>query len=129
MMKEESNTEITDEKDAFGPFPVAPTAIASNTTPLIAVPVLHDEEYATELAVPSVASANVSTGTVSRAWGWSALVVSILSLFVLPILFGTAGVILGIIAFFRGNRSLGGWSMAISLVSIFTSVILVPYFT
>jgi hypothetical protein len=128
-MEEKSNTEITDAKDGIGPYPVLPMAIASNTTPLIAVPVLHDEEYATELAEPPMVSAGGDTGTISRAWGWSALVVSILSLFILPILFGTAGVILGIIAFFRGNRSLGGWSMAISLVSIFTSFILVPYFT
>jgi hypothetical protein len=128
-MEEESNKEITDGKDASGPFPVLPTAIASNTTPLIAVPVLHDEEYATELSAPSIAADNGDTRVVSKAWGWSALVVSILSLFIAPIFFGTAGVILGIIAFFQGNRSLGGWSMAISLVSIFTSVILVPYFT
>jgi hypothetical protein len=129
MMEEESNKQVTDEKDAIEPFPVVPTAITSTVTPLVAVPVLHDEEYATELAEPTIASANGNTESISRAWGWSALVVSILSLFVSPILFGTAGVILGIIAFFRGNRSLGGWSMAISLVSIFTSFILVPYFT
>jgi hypothetical protein len=129
MMEEESNKEITDGKDAFGPFPVLPTAMASTPTPLVAVPVLHDEEYATELTEPSAAAFNDNTRTISRAWGWSALVVSILSLFVMPVLFGTAGVILGIIAFFRGNRSLGGWSMAISLVSIFTSFILVPLFT
>jgi hypothetical protein len=129
MMEEEPIKQITDGKDSFGSFPVLPTAMASTTTPPVAVPVLHDEEYATELAEPSIVSAKSDTGIVSRAWGWSALVVSILSLFVSPVFFGPAGVILGIIAFFRGNRSLGGWSMAISLVSIFTSFILVPYFT
>jgi hypothetical protein len=119
------------ETDSVKPLPVIPTAVASPTTPLVAVPVLHDEEYATELAEPmgQLSEFDGIAEPINRTWGWSALVVSILSLFIIPLIFGSAGVVLGIIAFFRGNRMLGGWSIAISLVSIFTSLVLVPYYT
>jgi hypothetical protein len=90
----------------------------------------NDEEYATELAEPMGQLSRIDgiAEPINRTWGWSALVVSILSLFIIPVYFGSAGVVLGIIAFFRGNRVLGGWSIAISLISIITSLVLVPYY-
>ncbi|MEX2462425.1 MAG: hypothetical protein WD469_14190 [Paenibacillaceae bacterium] len=112
------------------PLPVQPTAVGSSSIPLVAVPVLRDEEYATELAEPMKhdAQSDGDAEPISRIWGWSAMVVSILSLFIFPIIMGSAGSILGIIAVFKGTRMLGGWSIAIGLVSIFTALILVPYY-
>jgi hypothetical protein len=118
------------ESESVEALPVLPTAVASPSIPLVAVPVLHDEEYATELAEPvgQLSEINGIADPISRTWGWCAIVVSILSLFILPVIFGSAGVVLGLIAFFRGNRMLGGWSIAISFVSIFTSLVLAPYY-
>jgi hypothetical protein len=128
---DDSNEKESKVKDEIDPLPVLPTAVTSSSTPLMAVPVIHDEEYATELTEP-LANDVPFTGIaepISRTWGWAALVVSILSLFILPVIFGSVGVVLGIIAFFRGNVTLGGWSMAIGFVSIFTSLVLAPIYT
>jgi hypothetical protein len=131
MKKHVSKKSIEAETDSIAPMPVIPANLAIPSTPIVAVPVLHDEEYATELAAPiSQDSLNkTSAESIDRTWGWSAMVVSIISLFILPVVMGSAGVALGIIAIIRGNRMLGGWSIAISLISIFTSLILVPYYT
>ncbi|QGQ95741.1 DUF4190 domain-containing protein [Paenibacillus psychroresistens] len=121
-------SDLENDKDSITPLPVIPTAVGSPSVPLVAVPVLHDEEYATELAEPMAQLSHFDgiAKPISRTWGWSAFVVSIISLFIMPVTIGSAGVVLGIIAFFRGNRVLGGWSIAISLISIFTSLVLVP---
>jgi hypothetical protein len=131
MSEMDEKEKLETESDSVTPIPVLPTAMTSSSIPLVAVPVLHDEEYATELAEPmgQLSEFDGIAEPINRTWGWSALVVSILSLFILPVIFGSAGVVLGIIAYFRGNRMLGGWSIAISLISIFTSLVLVPYYT
>lgn len=131
MKERRSKKNLEAETDSVAPLPVIPATLATPSTPLVAVPVLHDEEYATELAEPINQHSlyNASAEPINRTWGWSAMVVSIISLFILPVVMGSAGVILGIIAIIKGNRMLGGWSIAISLVSIFTSLILVPYYT
>jgi hypothetical protein len=128
---DDSNEKESKVKDHIGPFPVLPTPVTSSSLPLVAVPVIHDEEYATELAEPLTEDVPFPgiAEPISRTWGWAALVVSILSLFILPVIFGSAGIVLGIIAFFRGNVTLGGWSMAIGFISIFTSLVLVPIYT
>jgi hypothetical protein len=131
MSEMDEKEKLETDPDSVTPLPVLPTAVASPSIPLVAVPVLHDEEYATELAEPmgQLSEFDGIAEPINRTWGWSALVVSILSLFILPVIFGSAGVVLGIIAYFRGNRMLGGWSIAISFISIFTSLVLVPYYT
>jgi hypothetical protein len=131
MSEIDEKEKLESDTDSVTPLPVLPTAVASTSIPLVAVPVLHDEEYATELAEPmgQLSQFDGIAEPINRTWGWSALVVSILSLFIIPVIFGSAGVVLGIIAYFRGNRMLGGWSIAISLISIFTSLVLVPYYT
>jgi hypothetical protein len=94
------------------------------------VDTMMDEEYASELADPNpqVSRATYNASTIDRTWGWIAIIVSVISLFYSPVILGSAGVILGLIAFFRGNRSLGGWSIAIGLVSVFSYLFLVPYY-
>jgi hypothetical protein len=131
MSEMDEKEKLETDTDSITPLPVLPTAVASPSIPLVAVPVLHDEEYATELTEPmgQLSQFDGIAEPINRTWGWSALVVSILSLFIIPVIFGSMGVVLGIIAYFRGNRMLGGWSIAISLISIFTSLVLVPYYT
>ena len=131
MKQHESKKRVKAETDSVAPMPIVPVTLATPSTPLVAVPILQDEEYATELAAPIDQASQFNEGAVStdRTWGWAAMVVSIISLFILPVVMGSAGVALGIVAIIRGNRKLGGWSIAISLVSIFTSLILVPHYT
>ncbi|MFC3882938.1 DUF4190 domain-containing protein [Bacillus songklensis] len=63
-----------------------------------------------------------------RGYGILALVLSILSLFFMPVLLGAAGVILGFIARRRGANSLGAWAIGIGIVSIVIGVFILPFF-
>lgn len=97
-------------------------------------PSAFKEETAAEIAapVPSVrrrgyddirGRAEGGTGT-----GYVALALSILSLFVLPILFGAAGIVLGFVARRRGAEGLGAWAIGIGAVSIIIGIFILPFF-
>ncbi|MEH7252575.1 hypothetical protein V7111_10665 [Neobacillus niacini] len=60
--------------------------------------------------------------------GWAALVLSILSLFVMPILFGAAGIVIGFIARRRGAEGLGAWAIGIGALSIIVGIFVLPFF-
>lgn len=60
--------------------------------------------------------------------GITALTLSLLSLFVLPTLFGSAASLLGFFAYMVGQRSLGIWSVMIGLLSLAGYFLLVPLF-
>ncbi|MBM7838127.1 hypothetical protein JOC54_001358 [Alkalihalobacillus xiaoxiensis] len=59
--------------------------------------------------------------------GTMALVLSITSLFFVPLLLGPAGVICGFIALRKGARALGLWSMAVGVVSVASTLIFSPF--
>ncbi|GAA0380265.1 hypothetical protein [Bacillus horti] len=63
----------------------------------------------------------------NTALGWTALVVSIVSLFILPILAGTVGAVTGFFALRNGARTLGGWAIAIGVFSIIMSLFISPF--
>lgn len=92
------------------------------------------EETAAEIAapVPLVRGRDREDGR-ERAeggvgMGWAALALSILSLFVMPILFGAAGIVLGFIARRRGAEGLGAWAIGIGAVSIIVGIFILPFF-
>jgi hypothetical protein len=60
--------------------------------------------------------------------GTLALILSILSLFVLPILFGAAGIVLGFVARRRGANGLGAWAIGIGAISIVIGIFILPFF-
>jgi hypothetical protein len=60
--------------------------------------------------------------------GFAALALSIISLFVLPILFGAAGIILGFVARRRGANSLGNWAIGLGAISIIVGMFILPFF-
>lgn len=60
--------------------------------------------------------------------GYVALALSILSLFVWPILFGAAGIVLGIFARRGGAEGLGAWAIGIGAVSIIIGIFILPFF-
>lgn len=62
----------------------------------------------------------------SRTFGWTALTLAIISLFVLPVFLGVSAIVLGIIAYMRGTRALGAWSVIIGGISILSYVVLIP---
>ncbi len=94
----------------------------------------YKEETAAEIAAPIPAvSERDRNDNRERAAGWSgmgtiALALSILSLFVMPILFGAAGIVLGFVARRRGAEGLGAWAIGIGVVSIIVGIFILPFF-
>ena len=60
--------------------------------------------------------------------GFVALALAILSLFVMPILLGAAGIVLGFIARRRGAEGLGAWAIGIGAVSMIIGIFIIPFF-
>ncbi|MEH7236038.1 DUF308 domain-containing protein [Bacillus sp. JJ1562] len=99
----------------------------------------YNEETAAEVAAPinygttnREANNNVGDNTQDRAGGaglgWLALALSIISLFVMPVLLGAAGIIIGFIARRRGATGLGAWAIGIGAVSIIVGIFILPFF-
>ncbi|TSB46732.1 DUF308 domain-containing protein [Alkalicoccobacillus porphyridii] len=57
-----------------------------------------------------------------KAMGIFALILSILSLFILPILLGAAGIVIGIVSRKGDAKTLGSWAIGIGAVSIIASL-------
>jgi hypothetical protein len=60
--------------------------------------------------------------------GLTALALSILSLFVMPILLGIAGIIVGFFARRRGATGLGAWAIGIGVVAVIIGIFITPFF-
>lgn len=71
---------------------------------------------------------DAAAGTDKMVWGWSALTAAIVSLFFLPQIFAPVSVIIGVVAYFRGGRTMGVWSVVIGLISLIAYLFLVPYY-
>ncbi|WP_078545620.1 DUF308 domain-containing protein [Litchfieldia alkalitelluris] len=69
-----------------------------------------------------------NTGVGGAGLGWLALALSIISLFVMPVLMGAAGIIIGFIARRRGATGLGAWAIGIGAVSIIVGIFILPFF-
>jgi len=67
-------------------------------------------------------------GAGGRGIGWLALALSILSLFVMPVILGGAGIILGFVARRRGVTTLATWSIGIGVVSIILALFVIPFY-
>lgn len=63
-----------------------------------------------------------------KGTGFLALVLSILSLFILPVILGAAGIIIGFIARRRGANALGAWAIGIGLISLILGILIKPFF-
>ena len=59
--------------------------------------------------------------------GWIGIVLSVLSFFMIPILFAGAGIILGIIARMREANTLGYTAIAVGIVSLVVRLFFVPF--
>ncbi|MDQ0339777.1 hypothetical protein J2S00_002570 [Caldalkalibacillus uzonensis] len=61
------------------------------------------------------------------ALGWTALVLSIVSLFFLPVLTATAGIVTGFFAYRGGARTLGLWAIGVGLFSLVVALFFTPF--
>ncbi|MDQ0161327.1 DUF308 domain-containing protein [Bacillus alveayuensis] len=64
----------------------------------------------------------------SQTMGYVALALSIISLFVLPVLLGAAGIVVGFMARRRGALNLGNWAIGIGIVSVLLGIFVLPFF-
>jgi len=94
----------------------------------------YREETAAEMAAPvsferrNNVEDRQETESAGRGIGFAALILSIISLFVSPILFGAAGIVLGFVARKRGAQGLGSWAIGLGVVSIIVGMFIVPFF-
>ncbi|WP_413231353.1 MULTISPECIES: DUF4190 domain-containing protein [Mesobacillus] len=97
----------------------------------IARPGQYQEETAAEIAAPAPPAINrrseEESTTGGRGLAYSALALSILSLFILPVLFGAAGIVLGFMARRRGS-AIGSWAIGIGTISILVGIFILPFF-
>ncbi|WP_226667394.1 DUF4190 domain-containing protein [Metabacillus litoralis] len=98
----------------------------------------YETESAAEIAAPinmrneyARADADVDGGEMAgegRGMGFFALALSIISLFILPVIMGAAGIIVGFIARRRGATGTGAWAIGIGAVSIILGIFITPFF-
>ena len=101
----------------------------------------NNEEMAAEIAAPApvgmmrrdsetenAGENGQAEGASGGVMGLSAIAVSILSLFVLPIILGITGVVLGFIARSRGSKGLGSWAIGLGALSIIIGMFILPFF-
>ncbi|WP_064091480.1 hypothetical protein [Rossellomorea aquimaris] len=94
----------------------------------------YREETAAEIAAPMNVSRDFENDSVEesttsgRVLGYSSLALSILSLFILPVIMGAAGIVLGFVARRRGAEMLGAWAIGIGAVSIIVGLFVLPFF-
>ena len=93
----------------------------------------QEEEFAAEwtgAVVPAEPPANrADTADQRMGIGWFAIILSIASWFMWPAVLGSAGTVMGLIAYFRGQRSLGLWAIILGIISLVISVLLIPYYS
>jgi hypothetical protein len=65
----------------------------------------------------------------NKTMGWIAIIMAIVSLFYWPAVLGPAAAVFGVIAFMRGSRALGTWSVVLGLVAVLAFLFLVPYYS
>jgi hypothetical protein len=142
--REETSHELAVVPVSLKKDPATAAVNREETASEIAVPVKplkhldNREETAAEIAAPvslgqfrknNNASEDAQGGAqAGTGIGFLALALSIISLFVMPILFGAAGIVLGFIARARGASSTGAWAIGIGVVSIVIGIFIIPFF-
>ncbi|WP_338754793.1 DUF4190 domain-containing protein [Bacillus sp. FJAT-52991] len=62
-----------------------------------------------------------------RGLGYAGLISSIIALFMLPVLFGAIGVVLGFMARRKGAEGLGAWAIGIGVVALVVGLFILPF--
>ncbi|OZU89954.1 hypothetical protein CIL03_02090 [Virgibacillus indicus] len=86
----------------------------------------RDEEFAAELTADDYNSANADSD-VNSTFGWIGIALSIVSFFMMPIILGAAGIILGFVSRSRGADTLGNIAIAAGAISIIIRLFILPF--
>lgn len=87
----------------------------------------HDARDSEERSETAEAN-DYSQNTAGRGIGSFAIILSILSLFFMPIFLGVSGIVLGFITRFAGSRSFGNWAIGIGVFSLIMTLFFSPFF-
>lgn len=92
----------------------------------------RNEEYAAELTADDYEGAldsdhDSATDDVNSTYGWVGLALSVVSFFMMPVLLGAAGIILGFISRSRGADTLGNIAIAAGAISILVRFFVLPF--
>ncbi|API90553.1 hypothetical protein J32TS6_01800 [Virgibacillus pantothenticus] len=87
----------------------------------------RDEEFATEITADDVGSEVNEDIDGNTTFGWVGIALSIISFFIWPIIFGTAGIVLGFMSRSRGADALGNIAIAAGAVSILITLFILPF--
>ncbi|WP_199618808.1 hypothetical protein [Paenibacillus alkalitolerans] len=95
-----------------------------------------DEEFAAEVAAPiadrpvrrdEARAAEREEAKARTTLGYWAIIASVLSLFWLPSILGPVSAVIGFMAFVRGSRALGAWSIVIGTIAFVSFLTTIPY--
>ncbi|WP_100406790.1 DUF4190 domain-containing protein [Bacillus solitudinis] len=84
--------------------------------------------FDTQVEERETSAMNEDNVTAGRGIGTFSLVLSILSLFFLPVLLGAAGIVVGFVSRRYGATALGNWAIGIGAISILMTVFFSPFF-
>lgn len=91
----------------------------------------RNEEFATEITADDDREMNRQEESegfqANSVMGWIALILSIASYFMMPVILGGAGIILGFIARNRGANTLGNTAIVAGIVSIIITLFILPF--
>ncbi|WP_430696681.1 DUF4190 domain-containing protein [Metabacillus mangrovi] len=96
----------------------------------------YKEESATEIAPPVQSyreeeryeDGDRDGAAEGRTTGYIAIALSVISLFLLPVILGAAGLIVGFVARRKGAKTLGSWAIGIGAVSLILGLFVTPFF-
>ncbi|MFB4166490.1 hypothetical protein [Virgibacillus sp. JSM 102003] len=92
----------------------------------------YDEEFAAEMTADDIGDTVRNDETkegaqANSAFGWVALALSIISFFIMPIILGGAGIIVGFISRNRDAETLGNTAIIAGAASILITLFVLPY--
>lgn len=86
----------------------------------------YKEETGAEITEPIRDEADRDDADLHNVYGWVSVALSIISFFIVPILFAGAGIIVGFIARNKEAPILGNTAIAIGIISILVRLFIVP---
>ncbi|WP_174613827.1 hypothetical protein [Virgibacillus ihumii] len=87
----------------------------------------RDEEFAAEMTADDVTNDANHDEDVISAYGWIGAALSVISFFVMPIILGAAGIILGFISRSKGADTLGNIAIIAGAASIIITLFVLPF--
>ncbi|HLS07963.1 hypothetical protein [Lentibacillus sp.] len=90
----------------------------------------RDEELASEMTADDIdepVDSDEDGTEVNSAFGWIALALSIISYFMMPIILGGAGIVMGFVSRNRGAETLGNTAIIAGAISILITLFVLPF--